>query len=52
MADEESSYAQRSNRRSRDPAPPSRAKKDVKVTAIASSLATMVFPLGYRKTKS
>lgn len=31
MADEESSYALRANRRSREPAPPSRGKKDVKV---------------------
>ena len=33
MADEESGYAQHSNRQSRDPPPPSCAKKDVKVTA-------------------
>ena len=31
MADEESSYALRANRRSREPAPLSRGKKDVKV---------------------
>ena len=34
MADDESGYALRSNRRSRDPAPPSRAKKDVKVITV------------------
>lgn len=34
MADEESGYALRSNRRSRDPAPPSRTKKDVKVITV------------------
>ena len=34
IADEESSYALRSNRRSRDPAPPSRTKRDVKVITV------------------